>query len=166
MTCTRSPTRKRDSTFFNFAHLAGKLGGGDDAALDQRLRERNHPALVVAHLVVSLRRQHLDVLAPLVDRDALAAHQHGQRVHPPFPFGVIMLGRLDLAGGQPAHVVVAPLDHAIHSETGALASCSGWHTMSTRVGSLKEIASLKSLPSAAGCVTRQLLTPKAEATAA
>src|SRR6266540_2158503 len=140
MTRTRSPTRKRDSTFINFAHLAGKLGSGDDAALDERLRKRNDPTLVVAHLVVSLRRQRLDVFAPLVDRDALAAHQHGQRVHPPFPCGAIMLGRLDLAGRQPAHVMVAPLDHAIHSETGAMASCRGWHTTSTKVGPPAEIA--------------------------
>src|SRR5712664_117849 len=141
MTLTFSPTLYLTSTtLLHIAHLAGKLGGGEDAALDQRLRQRHDPALVVAHPVVSFRRQHLDVLAPLVDRDALRAHQHRHGVHAALPFGVVVLGRLDLAGGQPAHVVMASFDHAIHSETGAFASCKGWHTTSTKVGPAAEIA--------------------------
>ena len=36
---------------------------------------------------------------------------------------------------------------AIHSDTGALASCKGWQTISTRVGSACARASRKTLPS-------------------
>ena len=74
--------------------------------------------------------------AALVDRDRRpGAQQHAERVDAALPLGIVVLGALDPAGGQPAHVVMATLDHATHSDTGALASCSGWQTMSTRVGS-------------------------------
>src|SRR2546421_580700 len=140
--------------------------GRNDAALDKRLGQRDDPALVVAQLVVSLGRERLDVPAPLVDGDALAAHQHGEGVRAPFPFGVVVLGRLDLAGRQPAHVVMPSFDHATHSETGAFASCNGWQTMSTSVGSAEDSAFFSAAPSSDGRVTLQLLTPKAAATLA
>ena len=77
------------------------------------------------HLRPRLGRQRLDVPAPLVHRDALAAHQHGEGVDAPLPVGVVVLGRLDLAGPLPAHVVMPSFDHATHSDTGAFASCKG-----------------------------------------
>src|SRR2546430_12096382 len=55
-----------------------------------------------------IRRPPRSTLFPyttLFRSDALAAHQHGEGVRAPFPFGVLVLGRLDLAGRQPAHVV-------------------------------------------------------------
>src|SRR5688572_2629020 len=48
-------TRSRTAAAY-FLHLAAELLGGDDAALDERLAERHHPALVVAQRVVLLRR--------------------------------------------------------------------------------------------------------------
>src|SRR6185312_1935199 len=54
----------------DFFHLSPQFLGRDDAALDQRLRECADPLLVIRELVVRLRRQCLDVLAMLVDRDA------------------------------------------------------------------------------------------------
>src|SRR5438093_1344483 len=76
------------------------------------------------------------------------------------------LGRLHLAGRQPAHVVMPSFDHATHSETGACASCNGWQTMSTSVGSAEDSAFFSTAPSSDGRVTLQLLTPKAAATLA
>src|SRR3954470_17531690 len=177
-TRTRSPTLKHAATagysvanwgctFLYLFHFAAELRGRDDAALDQRLRERADPFLVVREPVVRLRRQRLDVLAQLVHRDApRAAQELHHRIHAPLPLGIVVLGRLDLAGGQPAHVVVAALDHATHSETGALASCSGWQTMSTSVGPPWSSASFSAWPNWRGSVTRQLRTPNALATAA
>src|SRR5712691_2107124 len=165
MTRTVSPGLKRGSaTPPDLRHLARQLRGRNDAALDERLGQRDDPALVVAHLVVGLWRQRLDVPAPFVDGDALGEHQHGEGVHAPFPFGVVVLGRLHLAGRQPAHVVMPSFDHATHSETGACASCNGWHTMSTSVGSAEDSAFFNTGLRSDGCVTLQLLTPKAEAT--
>src|SRR5437660_7404514 len=167
MTRTASPGLKRGSaTPLDLRHLARQLLGRNDAALDKRLGQRDDPALVVAQLVVSLGRERLDVPAPLVDGDALAAHQHGEGVRAPFPFGVVVLGRLDLAGRQPAHVVMPSFDHATHSETGAFASCNGWQTMSTSVGSAEASARFNASCTSEGSVTRQLLMPKALATAA
>src|SRR5438046_4342444 len=167
MTRTVSPGLKRGSaTPLDLRHLARQLPGCNDAALQERLGQRDDPALVVAQLVVGLGRQRLDVPAPLVDGDTLAAHQHGEGVHAPFPFGVVVLGALHLAGRQPAHVVMPSFDHATHSETGAFASCSGWQTMSTSVGSAADSAAFNAGPSSAGLVTRQLRMPKALATAA
>src|ERR1700704_6851874 len=167
MTRTVSPGLKRGSaTPPDLRHLARQLGGRNDAALDERLGQPDDPALVVAQLVVSLGRQRLDVPAPLVHGDALGEHQHGEGVHAPFPFGVVVLGRLYLAGRQPAHVVMPALDHATHSETGAFASCNGWQTMSTSVGSAEASACFNTGWTWEGSVTRQLLMPKALATAA
>src|SRR3954470_2370210 len=177
-TRTRSPTLKHAATagysvanwgctFLYLFHFAAELRGRDDAALDQRLRERADPFLVVREPVVRLRRQRLDVLAQLVHRDApRAAQELHHRIHAPLPLGVVVLGRLDLAGRQPAHVVVAPLDHATHSDTGALASCSGWQTMSTSVGSPAAKAAFNVSESLRGSVTFQLRMPNADATAA
>src|SRR5438034_6357870 len=79
MTRTASPGLKRGSaTPLDLRHLARQLLGRNDAALEERLGQRDDPALVVAQLVVGLRGQRLDVPAPLVDGDALAAHQHGE----------------------------------------------------------------------------------------
>src|SRR5438445_3701417 len=167
MTRTASPGLKRGSaTPLDLRHLARQLLGRNDAALEERLGQRDDPALVVAQLVVGLGRQRLDVPAPLVDGDPLAAHQHGEGVHAPFPFGVVVLGRLHLAGRQPAHVVMPSFDHATHSETGACASCKGWHMISTNVGPECEIAVFKTAVNSLGSETRQLLTPKASATLA
>src|SRR5438552_18723536 len=167
MTRTASPGLKRGSaTPLDLRHLARQLLASNDAALDKRLGQRDDPALVVAQLVVSLGRERLDVPAPLVDGDALAAHQHGEGVRAPFPFGVVVLGRLDLAGRQPAHVVMPSFDHATHSETGAFASCNGWQTMSSSVGSAEARAFFSAATSSDGRVTLQLLTPKAAATLA
>src|SRR6267143_6697793 len=167
MTRTVSPGLKRGSaTPLDLCHLARELFGRNDAALEERLGQRDDPALVVAHLVVGLGRQHLDLPAPLVHGHALAAHQHGEGVDAPFPVGVVVLGRLDLAGRQPAHVVMPALDHATHSETGACASCKGWQTISTSAGSAEDSAFFRTAPSSDGRVTLQLLTPKAAATLA
>src|SRR5882762_7555818 len=167
MTRTVSPGLKWGSvTPLDLRHLARQLRGGNDAALDERLGQRDDPALVVAQLVVGLGRQRLNVPAPLVDGNALAAHQHGEGVHAPFPFGVVVLGRLHLAGRQPAHVVMPSFDHATHSETGAFASCNGWQTISTSAVSAEDSAFFSTAPSSDGRVTLQLLTPKAAATLA
>src|SRR2546425_4684613 len=167
MTRTVSPGLKRGSaTPLDLRHLVRQLLGRNDAALEERLGQRDDPALVVAQLVVGLWRQRLDVPAPFVDGDTLAAHQHGEGVHAPFPFGVVVLGRLHLAGRQPAHVVMPSFDHATHSETGACASCKGWQTISTSVGSAEDSAFFSTGPSSAGRATLQLLTPKAAATLA
>src|SRR5947199_8261520 len=161
MTRTVSPGLKRGSgTPLDLRHLARQLLGRDDAALEERLGQRDDPALVVAQLVVGLGRQRLDVPAPLVDGDTLAAHQHGEGVHAPFPFGVVVLGALHLAGRQPAHVVMPSFDHATHSETGAFASCSPRQTMSTSVASPEDSAFLTTAPTPDRRVTLQLLTPK------
>src|SRR5260221_4904878 len=123
MTLTFSPVLNLGwTTPLHLDHLARELHGGDGAALQERLRERDDPALVVAHAVVVLGRQRLDMFAPLVDRDALRAHQHCQGIDPPLPVCVLMLATLHLARRQPAHVVMAARDHATHSDTGALAS--------------------------------------------
>src|SRR3989441_10368344 len=167
MTRTASPGLKRGSaTPLDLRHLARQLLGRNDAVLEERLGQRDDPALVVAQLVVGLGRQRLDVPAPLVDGDALAAHQHREGVHAPFPFGVVVLGRLDLAGRQPAHIVMPSFDHATHSETGACASCKGWQTISTSVGSAEDSAFFNTGLRSDGSVTLQLLTPKAPATLA
>src|SRR5947207_10023996 len=167
MTRTVSPGLKRGSaTTLDLRHLARQLPGCNDAALEERLGQRDVTALAVAQLVVGLGRQRLDVPAPLVGGDTLAAHQHGEGVHAPFPFGVVVLGALHLAGRQPAHVVMPSFDHATHSETGAFASCSGWQTMSTSVGSAEDSAFFSAAPSSDGRVTLQLLPPKAAATLA
>src|SRR5438552_15459171 len=123
MTRTASPGLKRGSaTPLDLRHLARQLLGRNDAALEERLGQRDDPALVVAQLVVGLRGQRLDVPAPLIDADALAAHQHGEGVRAPFPFGIVVLGPLDLAGRQPAHVVMPSFDHATHSGHGCYIS--------------------------------------------
>src|SRR3977135_751258 len=165
MTRTVSPGLKRGSaTPPDLRHLARQLRGRNDAALDEGLGQPDDPALVVTHLVVGLGRQRLDMPAPLVPGDALREHQHGEGVHAPFPFGVVVLGRLDLAGRQPAHVVMSSFDHATPSETGACASCKGWHMISTNVGPACEIAVFKTAVNSLGSEPRQLLTPKASAT--
>src|SRR4051812_40503245 len=159
-TLTRSPGLKlAGTTPLQLEHLLRQLGAGDEPALQRGLHQRHDPALVIRHAVVRLRRQLLDVPAALVDGDAVLAHQPAHRVDAPLPLGVVVLGRLDLAGRQPAHVVVAPLDHATHSDTGALASCSGWQTMSTSVGSPECSASFKVFESSRGSVARQDLMP-------
>ena len=71
---------------------------------------------------------------PLIDVEAATVLGIVQRVHAELPLGVIVLAALDRPGRQAAHVVVAALDHATHSETGAAASCSGWQTTSINVG--------------------------------
>src|SRR5258708_2894140 len=87
-----------------------------------------------------------DVLVQLIDGDAPAAAQElHHRVDTALPLRIVVLGRLDLAGRQPAHVVMTSFDHAIHSDTGAFASCSGWQTMSTSVGSFAASACLSTL---------------------
>src|SRR5258708_3299918 len=151
MTRTASPGLKRGSaTPLDLRHLARQLLGRDDAALDERLGQPDDPALVVAQLVVGLGRQRLDVPAPLVHGHALAEHQYGEGVDAPFPVGVVVLGPLDLAGRQPAHVVMPSFDHATHSETGACASCKGWQTTSTSVGSAEDSAFFNTGPSSPG----------------
>src|SRR5204862_797090 len=165
MTRTVSPGLKRGSaTPLDLRHLARQRPGCNDAALEERLGQRDDPALVVAQLVVGLGRQRLDVPAPLVDGDAFAAHQHGEGVHAPFPFGVVVLGALHLAGRQPAHVVMPSFDHATHSETGAFASCSGWQTMSTSVGSAEDSEFFSTAPISDGRVYIVLLSPSSVAT--
>src|SRR5258708_5839362 len=167
MTRTVSPGLKRGSaTPLDLRHLARQLLGRNDAALDERLGQRDDPALVVAHLVVGLGRQRLDVPAPLVHGDALGAHQHGEGVHAPFPFSVVVLGRLDLAGRQPAHVVMPSFDHATHSETGACASCKASQTISTSVGCAEDSAFFSPPFRSDGGVTLQLSTPEAATTMA
>src|SRR5436190_10674085 len=49
--------------------------------------------------------------------------------------------------------------HATHSDTGAFASCSGWQTMSTSVGSSAASAALSAGASSFGSTTRQLFRP-------
>src|SRR2546430_16915438 len=111
MTRTVSPGLKRGSgTPLYLRHLARELLGRNDAALEERLGQRDDPALVVAQLVVGLRGQRLDVPAPLVDGDALAPQQHAAAARPPFPFGVVGLGRLTLAARQPAQAALPPFD--------------------------------------------------------
>src|SRR5690242_14353161 len=93
-------------------HLAPELVGRDDATLEEALRDRDQPLLVVRRRIVGLRRQRLDVTAPLVDRDADApAGELHQRVDAPVPFAVLVVVDADRAGGQAAHVVVAAFDH-------------------------------------------------------
>src|ERR1700716_1457113 len=151
MTRTVSPGLKRGSaTPPDLRHLARQLGGRSVAALDEAVGQPDDPALVVAHLVVGLGRQRLDMPAPLVHGDALGEHQHGEGVHAPFPFGVVVLGRLDLAGRQTAHVVMSSFDHATPSETGACASCKGWQTISTSAGSAEDSAFFSAGPSSLG----------------
>src|SRR5688572_27132073 len=122
------------------SQLLSQLVRSDDAPLDQALRERPDPALVVAHALVGLGGQRLDVLAVLIDRHAPRAapdapEEHAHRVDPALPVIIVVLGALELSGRLAAHVVVAVGDfHATHSDTGALASCKGWQTMSTSVG--------------------------------
>src|SRR3954469_1437742 len=158
-------------------HLGCELRGRDYAALDERLGERRHPLLVVSGAVVGFGRQRLDVLAQLVyGHEALLAAlfpgdshaQHHEGVDPPLPVVVVVLDRLDFARGQAAHVVVQPdhwvVFHATHSETGALASCSGWHTISTSVGPPCARACFSTGSSSRGSETFQLLTPNASAT--
>src|SRR3954468_22859041 len=148
-------------------HFPPELVGRDDAALDQRLGERRDPFLVVREMVVGLARQLLDVLAQLVDGDLAArAQELDHRIDAALPLRIVVLRGLDLARGQAAHVVVAPFDHATHSDTGAFASCSGWQTMSTSVGSPASKACFNTFCNSAGAVTRQLRMPNALATAA
>src|SRR5258708_27366421 len=162
-----SPGLKRGSaTPLDLRHLARQLLGRNDAALDERLGQRDDPALVVAHLVVGLGRQRLDVPAPLVHGHALGAHQHGEGVHAPFPFSVVVLGPLYLAALQPSHVVMPSFDHATHSETGACASCKGWQTISTSVACAEDSAFFSTGFSSDASVTLQLSTPQAAATSA
>src|SRR5687768_6187554 len=72
-----------------FIHLPCELFGGDDAALDERLRERHGPALVVAHRIVGLRRQRLDRAAALVHRENfLHSQDDRQRIDAPLPVGI------------------------------------------------------------------------------
>src|SRR5438309_1830883 len=111
MTRTASPGLKRGSaTPLDLRHLARQLLGRNDAALEERLGQRDDPALVVAQLVVGLGRQRLDVPAPLVDGDPLAAHQHREGVHAPFPYGVVVLGSLSrtTVSSSPAHMPKLP----------------------------------------------------------
>src|SRR3990170_1137949 len=84
-------------TLFDLLHLAAELVRGDDAALDHGLGNRGHPALVIAHAVVGLGAERLDVLAQFVHRHELVAaldagEQHHQRIDPALPFSVVVLG--------------------------------------------------------------------------
>src|SRR5260221_202675 len=130
MTRTLSPTPKLGSTLLNLDHLARKVCGRDEALLDERLRQRDDPALVVRHAVVVFGRQRLDVPAPLVDGYAARAHQHGERVHPALPLGVVVLPVLHPAGRQPAHVVMAALNHL--PKSGASTASAASATSSAR----------------------------------
>src|SRR5512134_780884 len=120
-TRTRSPARKRAAAASApivpalARHRAPQLVDRDDAALDQRLRDRVHPALVVAHAVVGLGAERLDVPAQLVDPQqlpVLVGKQHHQRVDALLPLVVGMLVALDRPGRCAAHVVMAPQNRA------------------------------------------------------
>src|SRR2546428_2958364 len=134
------------------------------------MRERGDPLLVVREPIIRVGRQRLDVLAQLVDRHQPffpldSGAQHHERVYPALPVFVVMLGGPDLLGRLPAHVVVAAKNtHATHSETGALASCSGWQTTSTSVGLPRASACFNASCSFAGSVTLKARSPKASAT--
>src|SRR5436190_3677273 len=167
-TATRSPGLKLGCTVsfttLHFLHLAAELFGRDHAALDHRLRDRGHPALVVAHLLVRFRWDRLDVLAQLVDRHPLLAavnarKQDHQRIDPALPVDIVVLGALDQTGGHSTHVVMTALDHAIHSLTGARASCSGWQSMSTSDGPPCARAASSPPARSPGSITRHALTP-------
>src|SRR5262245_9326720 len=154
-------------------HFSRQLGRRDHAPLEQRLRERQDPLLVVRGAVVGVRGQGLDVLAQLVDaHQALLAGdahaQHHEGVHPALPLLVVVLGALNFSRRGSAHVVMAAdheaFFHATHSETGALASCSGWQTISTSVGPPCESASFNTPSSRPGSVTLKDRTPNASAT--
>src|SRR5213592_3955899 len=98
MTRTVSPGLKRGSgTPLDLRHLARQLLGRDDAALEERLGQRDDPALVVAQLVVGLGWQRLGVPAGLVDGEALAARPHREGLHSAIPFGESVRGQLNLA---------------------------------------------------------------------
>src|SRR5262249_34560018 len=68
------------------------------------------PALVVAHPVVCIRPDRLDVFAQLVDRHelaVLAGEEDQHRIDALLPERVVVLGALDRAGRLSTHVVVA-----------------------------------------------------------
>src|SRR5712664_3154690 len=91
-------------------HLAAEFVDAEDAALDQRLRNRVDPALVITHLVISILPQALDIAAELVDRHVpLLGEQHQEGVDAFLPERVVVLGGLYRSRGEPAHVVDAAI---------------------------------------------------------
>src|SRR3954468_3269275 len=94
---------------FDIRNLSSQLLDADDASLDQRLRNGMDPALVVAHLVVGVGADRLDILAQLVDRHQLAVfagEQNQQSVDTLFPHRVVVLGTLHSARRLAAHIVM------------------------------------------------------------
>src|SRR3990172_13339277 len=120
-TQTRSPglnlaLNSLAATLFDLFHLAAEFFRGDDAALDHGLGDRAPPAFVIAHAVIGVGAEGLDILAQLVHGHELfaaldAGEQRHQRINAPLPFGIVMLGGLYPARGQAAHVVMAAFDH-------------------------------------------------------
>src|ERR1019366_9631889 len=116
-TRTRAPGAKRAATVsrapvsrLDFSHLAAELVDADDAALQQGLGDGVHPALVIAHALIGVRSEALDIAAQLVHLEQLplfVREQHHQRIDALFPLLVLMLPGLALAGGPSAHVVMA-----------------------------------------------------------
>src|SRR6202022_3873452 len=92
----------------HFGDLAAKLVDADLAALDEALGDAVNPALVIGHLVISVRTEAFDVAAKLVDGHApFLREQHQHCVHPLFPERVVVLGAFDCVRGLAAHVVMA-----------------------------------------------------------
>src|ERR1039458_5286588 len=116
-TRTRAPGAKRAATTsiapifgLYFSHFPAQLVDADDAALDQGLGDGVHPTLVIAHALVGVRPQALDVAAQLIHLEQLpllVGEQHHQRVDALLPQFVLVLVGHALAGGQSAHVVMA-----------------------------------------------------------
>src|SRR5271166_1415022 len=91
----------------DLGHLAAELVHGDEAALDHRLGGGLDPAFVIAHPVVSVGAQPLDVASHLIHgHESFFEEERQDRVHPLFPKRVVVLARLNRAGRQPAHVVM------------------------------------------------------------
>src|SRR3989304_1530047 len=84
---------------FDLFHLSARVFRGEDAALDHGLGDRAHPAFVIAHAVIGVGAEGLDILAQLVHGHELftaldAGEQRHQRINPPLPFSIVMLGGL------------------------------------------------------------------------
>ena len=83
-------------------HGAGDLVGGDDAARQEPLADRRHPALVIDHRVVGVGRERFDLAPRLVDAaQAALGQEHRQRIDPLLPEREHVLAALDRAGGRP-----------------------------------------------------------------
>src|SRR3954471_6236354 len=106
-TRTASPGLKRAGSasaapIAHFFHHPAEVLDRDHAALEQALRHRVHPALVVAHLAVDLGAEVLDHSPALVDLDqlpVLVPEQHGERVAALLPVVALVLVAHDPAGG-------------------------------------------------------------------